>query len=226
VSSPAPDAMAFQVGKKPPFRRHGSVFRPLRTGLRTKGAGVRIFERPRWGAPSRRLAARNPIGQRLVWPVDRSARGGRWLRVLIPKRPNGSTGWINASRGRRISLRQRVVVDLSARSLRHFRDGRMLHRFKVGIGTPTTPTPTGATFVWARVAQPSPSGPYGVYALGLGAFSPVLTDWPGGGRSAIHGTADSSDRGRAVSLGCVRVYNADMEKLTRVPMGTPVVISP
>jgi lipoprotein-anchoring transpeptidase ErfK/SrfK len=41
---------------------------------------------------------------------------------------------------------------------------------------------------------------------------------------AIHGTADPGDRGAAVSHGCVRVSNADLEALREIPLGTPVVI--
>jgi lipoprotein-anchoring transpeptidase ErfK/SrfK len=65
-----------------------------------------------------------------------------------------------------------------------------------------------------------------VYVLGISGFSTVFTDWPGGGRMAIHGTATASDRGQAVSHGCVRVFNSDMRKLRNVPLGTPVVIQP
>ena len=60
----------------------------------------------------------------------------------------------------------------------------------------------------------------------MSGFSEVLTSLPGGGRMAIHGTADPSDRGQAVSFGCVRVYNRDMDRLQDVPMGTVVVIRP
>ena len=63
------------------------------------------------------------------------------------------------------------------------------------------------------------------YALGLSGFSDTYTEWEGSnGRIAIHGTSDLSDRGQRVSHGCIRVYNADMESLTDLPMGTPVVI--
>jgi lipoprotein-anchoring transpeptidase ErfK/SrfK len=82
----------------------------------------------------------------------------------------------------------------------------------------------GTFYVWAQVPQASPFGPYGVFALGLSGFSPVLKDWPGGGRMAIHGTSDPADQGQMVSHGCVRVYNPDMTLLKHVPMGTPVVI--
>jgi lipoprotein-anchoring transpeptidase ErfK/SrfK len=52
----------------------------------------------------------------------------------------------------------------------------------------------------------------------------VLSDWPGGGRAAIHGTAVATDRGQKVSHGCIRVFNKDMKKLEKLPLGTPVLI--
>jgi lipoprotein-anchoring transpeptidase ErfK/SrfK len=80
--------------------------------------------------------------------------------------------------------------------------------------------------VWQRVPFSNPNQPYGIFALGLSGFSPVLSDWPGGGRMAIHGTPYASDRGRPVSHGCVRVYNDDMKGLLDVRLGTPVIIRP
>lgn len=71
-----------------------------------------------------------------------------------------------------------------------------MNEFVVGIGTRHTPTPKGTFYVWVRVPQPESTGPYGNYALGLGGFSPILTDWPGGGRSAVHGRRSSSQGAR------------------------------
>ena len=78
--------------------------------------------------------------------------------------------------------------------------------------------------MWAHLLPSDPNGSYGSYLLGLSGFSEVLTYWPGGGRMAIHGTSVISDKGQMVSHGCVRVYNADMKKLTDLPLGTPVII--
>jgi hypothetical protein len=41
----------------------------------------------------------------------------------------------------------------------------------------------------------------------------------------IHGTSSPSDRGNAVSRGCVRLYNEDLKSLLDVPLGTPVEIT-
>jgi lipoprotein-anchoring transpeptidase ErfK/SrfK len=154
----------------------------------------------------------------------RTIDGERWLRILLPIRPNGASAWARADDVDLISRREEIVVDLSERMLWHYADDEVVNRFHVGVGTPSTPTGTGTFYVWQRVPFSNPNQPYGIFALGLSGFSPVLSDWPGGGRMAIHGTPYASDRGRPVSHGCVRVYNADMKHLTDVRLGTPVII--
>jgi lipoprotein-anchoring transpeptidase ErfK/SrfK len=149
-----------------------------------------------------------------------------WFEVYLPIRPNGETAWASAEDVRVQERHERIEVDLSKRVLERYRDGELVDRFRVGVGTDQHPTGTGTFYVWVKVPFENPNLPYGIFALGLSGFSPVLSDWPGEGRMAIHGTPYASDRGQAVSHGCVRVFNADMESLIDVPLGTPVVISP
>lgn len=151
--------------------------------------------------------------------------GEPWYELLLPVRPNGSSAW---ARGRDLEIRQRedrLEVDLSKEELVHLRDGDVVDRYRVGIGTSQFPTTTGTFYVFIKVPYANPNQPYGIMALGLSGFSRVITDWPGGGRIAVHGTPYRSDRGKAVSHGCVRVYNGDMEDLTDLPLGTPVEIT-
>jgi lipoprotein-anchoring transpeptidase ErfK/SrfK len=186
-----------------------------------------------WNGPSTSteqrfvFPTRNAFGQPLEFLVAKTARdtdGEAWLRILLPIRPDGAAGWVKKSHVVVRKILGRIVVDLSARTLRYYRDGKLANQFDVGIGAPETPTAKGTFYVWAQVPQASPFGPYGVFALGLSGFSHVITDWPGGGRMAIHGTSNPADRGQMVSHGCVRVFNDDMVALKQVPMGTPVVI--
>jgi len=165
------------------------------------------------------------LGRMLV-VGERETNGERWLRVKLPIRPNGAAAWARETDVRLVPRYDELKVDLSKRTLEHFRDGELIDRFRVGIGRPEYPTALGTFYVWQKVNFDEWYGPYGIYALGLSGFSPVLLDWPGGGRMAIHGTADPSDRGREVSHGCVRVYNEGMKLLRRIPLGTPVVIQP
>jgi lipoprotein-anchoring transpeptidase ErfK/SrfK len=177
--------------------------------------------------PTWTFDTRNPVGEALAMLVtgDRTDDAGiGWIRILLPIRPNEAAGWVHAADVELKPVEDKIVIDLSTRSLEHFRRHHLVDRFEVGIGQPQWPTATGTFYVWAHVPQASPTGPYGVYALGLSGFSEVLKDWPGGGRMAIHGTPYASNKGQMVSHGCIRVYNPDMRKLRRVPLGTPVII--
>jgi lipoprotein-anchoring transpeptidase ErfK/SrfK len=195
---------------------------------RSKSPNLTIWRRPTIASGQRfSFPSRNPVGQPLSFLVTSTARdtaGDPWLRILLPIRPNESAGWVRMAAVTTHRARERIVVDLSERSLRYYRRGQLADRFSVGIGASSTPTAVGTFYVWAQVPQASASGPYGIFALGLSGFSPVLKDWPGGGRMAIHGTPNPGDRGQMVSHGCVRVYNDDMTRLRHVPLGTPVVI--
>jgi lipoprotein-anchoring transpeptidase ErfK/SrfK len=197
-----------------------------RHGVTTSEEKLTVRTRPSRSGSWHKMDMTNPIDQRLVLLIRdaRSSGRGDWLKVLLPERPNGSTAWVDRKDVRIVGLRHRIEIDLSAYKLEHFRNGERIRRFRVGVGEDRYPTPAGTFYVWAKVPQPDPGGPYGNYALGISGFSPVLSDWPGGGRAAIHGTVAPSDRGQKVSHGCVRVFNEDMRKLTGVPMGTPVVI--
>lgn len=187
-----------------------------------------VFREPDPATADFVLDTRNPFGQRtslVVVGAERDPDGNPWYEVSLPIRPNGTTGWMRGHEVRVRRAEDRIVVDLSDRTLDHFRSGKLVDEFSVGVGSSDSPTTTGTFFVWARVPQSSPYGPYGVYALGLSGFSDTYTEWEGSnGRIAIHGTSDPGDRGQPVSHGCVRVYNPDMEKLTDLPLGTPVVI--
>jgi lipoprotein-anchoring transpeptidase ErfK/SrfK len=178
-------------------------------------------------APSFREWGVNPVGERirfLVTDAKRDDQGNAWLHVLLPVRPNEADGWVLENDVKLQPIHQKIVVDLSSRTLERFKGSRLLEKFRVGIGQPQWPTATGTFYVWAQVPQASPFGPYGVFALGLSGFSEVLKNWPGGGRMAIHGTANPSDQGQMVSHGCIRVYNPNMMQLKHVPLGTPVII--
>jgi lipoprotein-anchoring transpeptidase ErfK/SrfK len=164
------------------------------------------------------------LGRMLVVADKTEADGTQWVRVQLPMRPNGRTAWVPQKDVRLVKLHDRIVIDLSTRTLSRYRDGKLVDRFLVGVGRPQFPTAIGTFYVWQKVNFGQWYGPYGIYALGLSGFSPVLSDWPGGGRMAIHGTYNRGDVGHQVSHGCIRVYNGQMRRLRTVPLGTPVTI--
>lgn len=185
-----------------------------------------MWQRPGAPAPLYALDTRNPLGTLAPMLVHGARRwnGSAWYEVLLPLRPNGATAWVHGTDVTLREMDERIEVDLSDRLLRHFVGDELAHRFSVGVGSSGTPTGTGEFYVWVKVPYEEPNQAYGIMALGLSGFSPVLSDWPGEGRMAIHGTPYAGDRGRAVSHGCVRVFNQNMQALVDVPLGTPVTI--
>jgi lipoprotein-anchoring transpeptidase ErfK/SrfK len=179
--------------------------------------------------PFARFGLRNVNGIRTFFAVvDAQAEPcgrSRWLKVLLPIRPNGATGWIRAGDVALGRVSARIVVDLSAREVELYRNGALAFRTRAAIGSSATPTPTGSYYVNQKIVPSSPGGPYGAGAMGISAFSPVLVNWPQGGPVAIHGTNQPSLIGRRISNGCIRVTNAAIRRLWReAPHGTPVVI--
>jgi lipoprotein-anchoring transpeptidase ErfK/SrfK len=148
-----------------------------------------------------------------------------WLHVELPIRPNGITGWINPANVHVEAVRTRILVDLSERRIRFYRRGRLVLSSRVAIGSPSTPTPTGRYYVNQRLLTGDPSGPYGPGAVGVSAFSNVLTGWAQGGPIGIHGTNEPWSIGHDVSNGCIRLPNPTLKMLFRqTPAGTPVII--
>ena len=146
-----------------------------------------------------------------------------WLKVRVPGRPNGRTGWVpEASLGPLHTVTTRLVITRRTGSATLFKNGRAIWRAPVGTGAPGTPTPAG--HFWIRERMRASGGVYGPWAFGTSAYS-VLSDWPGGGVIGIHGTNQPGLIPGRPSHGCIRVRNGDLLRLVRLmPIGTPLTI--
>jgi len=155
------------------------------------------------------------------------AQGRAWIKLRIPQRPNGLTGWVlSGALGTFQHTQWLVVINRRSRRLVAYFQGRKRFAAPVGVGKPSTPTPAGHFWIRERFRLSSRSNPYWPYALGTSAYS-NLTDWPGGGVVGIHG-----DFGQPQlipgdpSHGCVRMRDRDIAWLApRLTLGTPVEIS-
>jgi lipoprotein-anchoring transpeptidase ErfK/SrfK len=159
----------------------------------------------------------------------RRADGKSWLRVLLPTRPNGASGWIPRDDARLSQTPWKVVVSLADRRVYVTRRGRLVRSFPVVVGAQATPTPTGRFAVAERIPLPNPNQFYGSWMLTLTAHSTVLNTFAGGdGQVALHGRGGGSLRvpvGTAASHGCIRMRNADIAWLARhAEAGTPVIV--
>ena len=191
-----------------------------------------VYDSPGAQVASVALANPQPSGAPLVLLVTEQRPG--WLHVLLPVRPNGSTGWIRTEHVSLVTHNFRIVVELGAHRITAYQGRDVLLSEPIGVGTRDAPTPGGLYYI-KELFQPldangrlSPDGPYGPYAYGLSGFSDVLFDFAGGdGQVGIHGTNDPSGLGRDVSHGCIRMSNAGITLLAQtLPLGVPVDILP
>lgn len=149
-----------------------------------------------------------------------------WYRISVPGRPNGRTGWVRAGALELHPVDKRLVIYRSARKFEFWDGARLVRSGKVAVGAPGAETPLGLFYVTDKFdpAIDPDWAVLGEFAFETSAYS-KLTDWPGGGIVGVHGTPWPQLLGQAVSHGCVRLANSDVEFLrNRVPLGTPVKI--
>jgi len=120
---------------------------------------------------------------------------------------------------------RRVMVSIPDRKLAVIDGDHVVAQFRVAVGAAESPSPTGQFQIVSRVANPTYYRPGTV--IPSGKDNPVGTRWLGLSQKGygIHGTNIPGSIGRAVSHGCIRLRNRDMEKLfTMVRPGDVVEI--
>jgi hypothetical protein len=158
------------------------------------------------------------------WTTSRT----EWIKIRIPGRPNGRTGWVQRNALDRFHMtHEAVVVNVEKERLYVYENGRAIWNAPVGVGAPSMPTPRG--HFWLNEffnLTADPSSGYYPYAFGTTDYS-TLTDWPGGGVVGIHGPygAPASAIPGRISHGCIRLRIPDDYWFGRhVKLGTPVTV--
>ena len=167
--------------------------------------------------------------RRAVYPVLRHqvmADGSEWVQVRALRNRTQVTVWIPRWATRRVWIRYRITIDISSRRTTVYRDGKVARRFRVVVGAPSTPTPTGTWYVVDRMHLYN-SWSQGRWALATSAFSRVLKRFDGGqGQIALHARGTLVEPvGTAASHGCVRFNNGDIAWMARhIPNGTQIKV--
>ncbi|UTR17035.1 L,D-transpeptidase family protein [Salipaludibacillus sp. LMS25] len=121
--------------------------------------------------------------------------------IVIPNFPNPDT------------LPYRIDVSVGRRRLMLFRHGILIRDYPIAVGRMLFETPLGHYIIINKA--PDPGGAFGTMWMSLSKQ-----------HYGIHGTDDPASIGHAVSRGCIRMYNEDVEELASIiPIGTPVVIT-
>lgn len=188
-------------------------------------AEVQVYATASEDEPTTTLDNPNENGAPLVFLVEEDR--GEWLKVLLPIRPNGSTGFVRASDVTVSENPYSIDIELTEHRLTVSKGDEVIIDEPIGVGTASTPTPGGKYYLKELLQPPDPNGTYGPYAYGLSGFSNVLEEFNGGdGVIGIHGTNQPEAIGTDVSHGCIRVSNdAITEMAGMLPLGTPVHIA-
>jgi lipoprotein-anchoring transpeptidase ErfK/SrfK len=167
--------------------------------------------------------------RRAVYPVVRHQvldDGTEWLQVDALRNRTQVKVWIPKWATRRVWIAYQVKIDISSRLATVYRNGKVARRFRVVVGAPSTPTPTGRWYVVDRMRLRT-SWAYGKWALATSAFSRVLKRFDGGqGQVALHARgALTAPVGTAASHGCVRFKDGDVAWMAaHIPNGTQILI--
>lgn len=206
----------------------GGALRPGASWIATAAVDdVEVYADPDDDRPMRHFASPDGNGTPLVFLVDGTDADGPWLPVLLPVRPNGTTGWVRSRDVEVTQTQYRIEVELAAHRLTVRRDRDVVIESPIGVGKDRTPTPGGRYYVKDLVQPPTDDTVYGPYVFGLSGFSDVVTSYAGDADATIgiHGNNDPRSIGRNVSHGCIRLPNDVVTRMTElIPLGTPVEI--
>jgi lipoprotein-anchoring transpeptidase ErfK/SrfK len=131
-----------------------------------------------------------------------------------------------------LAQRSRLIVDLSDRQVYLFQDGIQVTNYEISIGQTGWETPTGQFQVITMQVDPVWQHPFTGELFPSGAQNPLGSRWIGFWTDGIHqiglhGTNQDELIGQAVSHGCIRLRNADIQSLyTQVAIGTTLLVRP
>lgn len=125
-------------------------------------------------------------------------------------------------------VEKRVAINSASRLMTYYENNKKIAVYPLGLGKTYTPTPVGYFAIRTKEVNPpwiDPADPE--YVVSSGPENPLGYRWMQiFGNYGIHGTNRPDSIGGYVSNGCVRMLEADVEKLfDAVEVGTPVDIT-
>lgn len=144
---------------------------------------------------------------------------------------------ISIINGRRPSFARRfkqsdieIVVQLDARTVDVYQKGDVVKEYLIAIGQEEWETPEGSFRITQKQKYPTWQHPITGELVKAGKENPLGSRWIGflstkDGEIGFHGTNEERLIGEAISHGCIRMLNEDIEDLyTYVDIGTTVTV--
>lgn len=126
------------------------------------------------------------------------------------------------------AVRSAILVDLSDRTVSVYRGGVLQSSYPIAVGQDGWETPAGSFEVGQMLERPIWRHPITKEIVPPGKENPLGSRWigfwvDGEHQIGFHGTNEPNLIGEAVSHGCIRMNNADIEAMYQLVMvGSPV----
>lgn len=120
-----------------------------------------------------------------------------------------------------------IVINLPSRTLEFYSGANLIKEYPIAVGKPSTPSPLGEYYIINKEVNPAWYPPRSEIVIPSGPDNPLGYRWMGFlPMYGIHGTNAPWAIGGAVSNGCIRMHENDVEELFElVPYGTPVKLT-
>lgn len=150
--------------------------------------------------------------------------------TATPTTPTGKPVTTAATKQPHVGETVNLVLKLKERKVYVYKGTQVLGKYPVAIGKKSTPTVTGEWYVMEKIANPGWTNFNTGKFVKPGPNNPMGERWIGfytDGKDMIgfHGTPDVKSVGKAVSNGCVRMFNKDVKAIfPLVEVGTVVKV--
>jgi lipoprotein-anchoring transpeptidase ErfK/SrfK len=131
-----------------------------------------------------------------------------------------------------LARRSELVVDLSDRQVYLFQGGEQVANYAVAVGQAGWETPPGQFHVISMITDPTWQHPFTGEIFPSGTENPLGSRWigfwtDGTHQIGLHGTNQVDLIGQAVSHGCIRMRDEEIQALyAQVAIGTEVTVRP
>ena len=150
--------------------------------------------------------------------------------TTAPTTPPGKPATTSATKQPHVGETVKLVLNLKEKQVYVYRGDQVLGKYPVAIGKKSTPTVTGEWYVMEKISNPGWTNFNTGKFVKPGPKNPMGERWIGfytDGKDMIgfHGTPDVKSIGKAVSNGCVRMFNKDVKAIfPLVEVGTIVKV--
>ena len=126
------------------------------------------------------------------------------------------------------TMSSEIIINIPSYTIEYYENNKLIKEYPVAIGKPSTPTPLGLFYIIDKEIDPSWYPPErNGDVVSSGPDNPLGYRWMGfEGNYGIHGTNAPWSIGSAISNGCIRMHEENVEELfLQIEYNTPVYIT-